>query len=85
MHELYDHEHVIECVKFAPPSSNPWIEDLENAKDLAEKETEQKYAASGSRDKKINIWNITNGSLVMTLKGHENWVRDFIFYGKIMV
>ncbi len=42
LHELFGHEHVIEAVAWAPPSSNPWIEDLENAKDLAEKQTEQK-------------------------------------------
>jgi WD40 repeat protein len=56
VHELYGHEHVIEAVAWAPPASNPWIEDVENAKELAEKQTEQKYFASVSRDKSIKIW-----------------------------
>lgn len=81
------HEHVIECVAFAPPACNPWIEDLENAKDLAPKETECKYAASGGRDKKILVYNVQTGAVVMTLKGHENWVRDLTFHssGKFLL
>ncbi len=82
-HELFGHEHVIEAVAWAPPSSNPWIEDLDNAKDLAEKQTEQKYFASASRDKSIRVWSVT-GTLVATLTGHENWVRALHFQGKLL-
>lgn len=87
LHEMFGHEHVIECVAFAPPQSNPWIEDLENAKDVAEKQTEIKYCVSGSRDKKIIVWDVKSGGIVMTLKGHENWVRDFVFHpsGKYLI
>lgn len=53
LHEFFGHEHVVEAVAWAPPAANPYIEDLENAKDLAEKQTVTKYFASASRDKTI--------------------------------
>lgn len=81
VHELFGHDHVIEAVAFAPPSANPWIEDLENAKDLADKQTEAKYCASASRDKTIKIWDVTTGQPVFSLSGHENWVRGLQFAG----
>jgi len=37
------------------------------------------YLASGSRDKKIKIWDAKNGRCVITLVGHDNWVTDLCF------
>lgn len=87
LQEMHGHEHVVECVQWAPPQSNPWIEDLENAKDLAEKQTECRYVATGGRDKTIRVWDASTGQCVMTLKGHENWVRALEFHpgGKMLV
>lgn len=49
------------------------------------KETPNKYAknnilASGSRDKMIKIWNCELGSCLVTLIGHDNWVRGLAMH-----
>ena len=38
------------------------------------------YLASGSRDKKIKIWEVKSGRCVITLIGHDNWVTDLCFH-----
>lgn len=38
------------------------------------------YLASGSRDKKIKIWEVKSGRCVITLVGHDNWVTDLSFH-----
>ena len=40
----------------------------------------REYLASGSRDKKIKIWEAKNGRCVITLVGHDNWVTDLCFH-----
>jgi platelet-activating factor acetylhydrolase IB subunit alpha len=45
------------------------------------------YIASGSRDKSIKIWETATGQEVMTLTGHDNWVRGLVFHpnGKFLL
>lgn len=38
------------------------------------------FVISASRDKTIKIWNISNGSCILTLNGHDNWVRGLAFH-----
>lgn len=38
-----------------------------------------KMVASGSDDSKIKLWNISNGTLVQTFNGHQNWVLSVAF------
>lgn len=38
------------------------------------------YVASGSRDKRIKIWNAKRGTWIMNLIGHDGWVNDIIFH-----
>lgn len=38
------------------------------------------YLASGSRDKTIRIWDAMTGVCLMTLVGHNNWVRGLAFH-----
>lgn len=38
------------------------------------------YLASGSRDKKIKIWEVKSGRCVITLVGHDNWITDLSFH-----
>lgn len=37
---------------------------------------EENVAVTASRDKSIGVWNILNGTCLVRLMGHENWVRD---------
>ena len=45
------------------------------------------YAATGSRDKSIRIWDTASGQCVKVLTGHDNWVRGLVFApnGKFLV
>jgi platelet-activating factor acetylhydrolase IB subunit alpha len=43
-------------------------------------EHSNKYAASAGRDKLIKIFEISSNSTIMTLAGHDNWVRDIYFH-----
>ncbi|CAD5126025.1 DgyrCDS14201 [Dimorphilus gyrociliatus] len=74
--ELRDHQHVVECVAWAPSVSNPSIS--EGAALSSDKNG--RYVASGSRDKLIKIWDVNSGACVITLVGHDNWVRGIVFH-----
>ena len=38
------------------------------------------FLASGSRDKSIKIWDVTTGQCLMTLVGHDNWIRGLSWH-----
>ena len=38
------------------------------------------YICTGSRDKKIRIFEVRSGQCVLTLAGHDNWVTDIMFH-----
>ena len=38
------------------------------------------YIATGSRDKKIRLFEAKSGRCVLTLAGHDNWVTDLHFH-----
>ena len=44
-----------------------------------------KYLASCSRDKTIRVWAAETGDEVMTLKGHDNWIRSIAFHSSGML
>ena len=39
----------------------------------------KEFIATGSRDKKIRIFEVKSGKLVITLTGHDNWITDLLF------
>ncbi|GAA5929671.1 hypothetical protein JCM10213_006432, partial [Rhodosporidiobolus nylandii] len=45
------------------------------------------FAATGSRDKTIKIWDAVSGQCLKTLVGHDNWVRALVFHpsGKFLL
>ena len=47
----------------------------------------KEYIATGSRDKKIRIFEVRSGQCVLTLAGHDNWVTDLFFHhnGKYLI
>ncbi|KAK9448340.1 WD40-repeat-containing domain protein [Limtongia smithiae] len=84
--EIAAHEHVIECCAVAPGASSPYIANLAQAKPAAHSPTEFQYFATGGRDRLIKLWD-SNGNLIHTFEGHENWVRAIVFHpgGKFLL
>lgn len=82
---LKEHSHFIECVSFSP-STLSTLETSEG-KVYKGKETAGVFLASGSRDKTIKIWETSTGICIMTLIGHDNWVRGLAFHpnGKYLI
>ncbi|MBN3271503.1 LIS1A protein, partial [Polyodon spathula] len=84
--ELREHEHVVECISWAPESSYPTI--LEATGSETKKSGKPgPFLLSGSRDKTIKLWDVSIGLCLMTLVGHDNWVRGIMVHpgGKFIV
>lgn len=100
--ELRGHEHVVECIAWAPDtassaimqsvetattngvaaaSSSSITNNSNNSVDNIQQKTKPgPYLCSGSRDKTIKIWDISNFQCLFTLIGHNNWVRGVVFH-----
>ncbi|TIA91616.1 hypothetical protein E3P99_01022 [Wallemia hederae] len=78
--ELRGHEHVIECVAWAPITSYPHIRQLISETNTSGDNTPNKYVATASRDKSIKIWDTTTYQCIHTLNGHDNWVKSILFH-----
>ncbi|XP_043247416.1 lissencephaly-1 homolog [Amphibalanus amphitrite] len=78
--ELREHEHVVECVAWAPPSAAPAIEEAAGGDNSGRPAHPGPFLASGSRDKTIKIWDASSGLCLLTLIGHDNWVRGLVFH-----
>lgn len=99
--EMREHEHVVECIAWAPESATAAIQEATAAAATSSNTTAAAVAAgtvgtesggtkkssltgpflaSGSRDKTIKIWDVTTGLCVVTLTGHDNWVRGLVFH-----
>lgn len=88
-YELRGHEHVVECIAWAPDSAASSIHEgagLVNgggggaAGDNKQQRIAGPYLCSGSRDKSIKIWDISNFQCLFTLNGHNNWIRGVLFH-----
>ena len=66
-------------------------EDGEIQIDTSKQEIEagqlKQFVATGSRDKKVRIFEVKSGVCVVTLVGHDNWVTDLLFHpnGKYLI
>ncbi|XP_060551694.1 lissencephaly-1 homolog [Ruditapes philippinarum] len=83
--ELREHEHVVECLAWAPEGACPAINEaagIDNKKGRS-----GPFLVSGSRDKTIKMWDISTGLCLFTLVGHDNWVRGLVFHpgGKFII
>lgn len=85
--DLRDHEHVVEDVAWAPESAHPHIAEAAGLEGGKRGGAAGPYLVSASRDKTIRLWDCGTGMCLMTLVGHDNWVRGVLFHpgGKYIV
>ncbi|KAH7020127.1 nuclear distribution protein nudF [Ilyonectria destructans] len=76
---MFGHEHVNECCTIAPPSTYKYLAPLAGMKKPPPASSTAEFIASGSRDKTIRIWD-ARGTCLLTLMGHDNWVRSILFH-----
>ncbi|KAG5213400.1 hypothetical protein JEQ12_009186 [Ovis aries] len=74
-----EHEHVVECVSWAPESSYSSISEATGS-ETKKSGKPGPFLLSGSRDKTIKMWDVSTGMCLMTLVGHDNWVRGVLFH-----
>jgi len=73
------HDHVVECVTFAPATSYSHLAVLAGLKKAPPCSSSAEFVATGSRDKTIRLWD-SRGTLIKSLIGHDNWVRALVFH-----
>ncbi|TPX66047.1 hypothetical protein SpCBS45565_g04723 [Spizellomyces sp. 'palustris'] len=79
--ELRGHEHVVECIAFAPTTAFPNIRELAGFQSKGKDQgVPGQYLASGSRDKTLRLWDVSTGQCLFTLTGHDNWIRGVVFH-----
>jgi len=74
---MKEHSHYIECLAFSP-STLIQLETSDNK--IFKGKGSGSFLASGSRDKTIKIWETSTGQCILTLIGHDNWVRGVEFH-----
>lgn len=74
--ELRGHEQVIESISFLkePPLKAPPQRDSKHTQLVRD------YIASGSRDRTVRLWKISEASCIAVFKAHENWVRSVVIH-----
>lgn len=77
--ELREHEHVVECIAWAPESAQPAINEAAGSETKNTKRSGP-FLLSGSRDKTMKMWDVSVGYCLFTLAGHDNWIRGVIFH-----
>lgn len=76
---MHGHEHYSECCAMAPTSSYRYLAPLAGLKNPPPASNTAEFMATGSRDKTIRVWD-ARGTCLMTLIGHDNWVRALVFH-----
>ncbi|XP_013773075.1 lissencephaly-1 homolog [Limulus polyphemus] len=84
--ELREHDHVVECIAWAPENATPMVSEAAGADNKRGAKTGP-FLLSGSRDKTLKMWDISTGLCLFTLVGHDNWVREMKFHpgGKYVI
>ena len=95
--ELREHDHVVECIAWAPETALAAVREAAAAhagevgggsnNHSGESGVVGPFLASGSRDKSIKVWDVSTGVCLFTLLGHDNWVRGLAWHpgGKFLL
>lgn len=82
--EMRDHDHVVECVAWAPEAATQAINEAAREASGGDNKNSGSYPgpflASGSRDKTIRVWDVSSGQCLFSLQGHDNWVRGITWH-----
>jgi platelet-activating factor acetylhydrolase IB subunit alpha len=76
---MFGHELLVECCAIAPPSSYQYLAPMAGLKKAPPATSTAEFFATGSRDKVIKLWD-ARGTCIMTLNGHDNWIRALVFH-----
>lgn len=76
---VFGHDNFNECCAIAPPASYRYLAPLAGLTKVSPSENPAEFMATGSRDKTIKLWD-ARGKCLMTLHGHDNWVRAVVFH-----
>ncbi|EAW11467.1 WD40 repeat domain-containing protein [Aspergillus clavatus NRRL 1] len=76
---MVGHENFNECCAIAPPTSYQYLAPLARLAKVSRAGSTAEFMATGSRDKTIKLWD-ARGTCLMTLTGHDNWVRAIVFH-----
>ncbi|KAH8692072.1 nuclear distribution protein nudF 1 [Talaromyces proteolyticus] len=76
---MVGHDHVIECCAIAPATTYQYLAQMAGLKKNSTTRNAVEFMATGSRDKTIKVWD-ARGTCLMTLVGHDNWVRAILFH-----
>jgi platelet-activating factor acetylhydrolase IB subunit alpha len=79
---LSGHSNVVECVAFANLAAGKVVQSEAGVteEDAVHALRQTEIVASGSRDKTIKLWDVWSGACLVTLTGHDNWVRGVAFH-----
>lgn len=72
--ELRGHEHVVESIAFI---CEEYLKAKAPNKHL---EMARDYLCSGSRDRTVRLWKLSENACVGVFKAHENWVRSVLIH-----
>jgi len=82
--EMRDHDHVVECIAWAPEAATQAINEAATAAAGGDNKNSFSHVgpflASGSRDKSVKVWDVSTGLCLFSLQGHDNWVRGISWH-----
>uniref|UniRef100_A0AAR2M598 Lissencephaly-1 homolog n=1 Tax=Pygocentrus nattereri TaxID=42514 RepID=A0AAR2M598_PYGNA len=88
--ELREHEHVVECISWAPESAHPTILEATGSENLKRDcllitgwmlfHPGGKFIVSCADDKTLRIWDYKNKRCMKTLSAHEHFVTSLDFH-----
>jgi platelet-activating factor acetylhydrolase IB subunit alpha len=76
---MVGHDNFNECCALAPPASYQHLAPLSGLKKPPPATSAAEFMATGSRDKTVKLWD-ARGACILTLAGHDNWVRALAFH-----
>jgi platelet-activating factor acetylhydrolase IB subunit alpha len=76
--ELRGHEHVVESLAFL--TEEPFRPAPASSREGKHVETVRDYLASGSRDRTVRLWKLSEAACLATFVAHENWVRSVLIH-----